>query len=129
MGANDLGIAADSAILGVLSSFVLLLRRASMTKLAQSDLPATISLDPEAAAALDAALDDLQSGRAVDRKALLARYPQLDGALAALNHLFAEPVTITHCPPPAEPLDPTTPPSDGIAAGTSAKRVCLPGYE
>ena len=58
------------------------------------DLPEFASLDPEAAAALDAVLDDLQSGRPVDRKALLAHHPQLDGALAALNHLFPEPVTV-----------------------------------
>lgn len=52
------------------------------------------TLEPEAAAALDAYLDNLQSGRPVDRKAVLARHPQLDGALAALDRLFAEPPTL-----------------------------------
>jgi tRNA A-37 threonylcarbamoyl transferase component Bud32 len=56
------------------------------------------SLEPEAAAALDAALDDLQSGRPFDRQALLARHPQLDGALAALERLFAEPATLAEGP-------------------------------
>lgn len=58
-------------------------------------------MDPEAAAALDAALDDLQSGRPVDRKALLARHPHLDAALAALLRLFPEPPTVAECPPTA----------------------------
>jgi len=66
-----------------------------MTNAQRFALPGTASLDPEAAAALDAALDDLQSGRPVDRKALLARYPQLDDALAALGRLLAEPVTLS----------------------------------
>ncbi|HEY7425830.1 MAG TPA: protein kinase [Gemmataceae bacterium] len=56
------------------------------------------TLDPEAAAALDTALGDLQSGRPVDRKALLARHPQLQDALAALAHLFDGATTITACP-------------------------------
>jgi tRNA A-37 threonylcarbamoyl transferase component Bud32 len=60
-----------------------------------------VSLDPEAAAVLDAVLDDLQSGRPVDRKALLARHPQLDSALAALDHLFPEPPTLAEGPPSA----------------------------
>jgi serine/threonine-protein kinase len=69
-----------------------------MLKPSQSEPPQTISLDPEAAAALDAALDELQSGRPLDRKALLARFPQLDGALAALKGLFPEPATLPECP-------------------------------
>ncbi len=69
-----------------------------MTKPSKSRPPETLSLDPEAAAALDAALDDLQSGRPLDRKALLARFPQLNGALAALNGLFPEPATLPECP-------------------------------
>jgi|GEM_PF-5512632 tRNA A-37 threonylcarbamoyl transferase component Bud32 len=72
-----------------------------MTNARRLHLSEMDSLDPEAAAALDAALDDLQSGRPVDRKALLARYPQLDGALAMLGRLFAEPTTVAECPPTA----------------------------
>lgn len=69
-----------------------------MMKPPQSDRPDFASLDPEAAAALDAVLDDLQSGRRVDRKALLARHPQLDGPLAALDRLFPEPPTVAEGP-------------------------------
>jgi tRNA A-37 threonylcarbamoyl transferase component Bud32 len=65
-----------------------------MTKPSQSGQPETVSLDSEAAAALDAALDGLQSGKPVDRQALLARFPQLDGALAALQGLFPNPTTV-----------------------------------
>lgn len=54
-----------------------------MMKPSYSDLPEIASLDPEAAAALDAVLDELQSGRAVDRKTLLVQHPQLAEALAA----------------------------------------------
>jgi tRNA A-37 threonylcarbamoyl transferase component Bud32 len=45
--------------------------------------------DQEMAAALDAALDALQTGRPFDRAALLARHPALAGALGALDQLFA----------------------------------------
>src|SRR3954471_20812724 len=55
------------------------------------------TLDPEAAAALDAVLDALQSGRPVDRTALLAQHPQLQSALAALAHLFGETRTLAEC--------------------------------
>jgi len=99
-----------------------------MTNAQRFGLPETVSLDPEAAAALDAALDDLHSGRPVDRKALLARYPQLDGALAALGRLFAEPLTIAVCPPPA--MDAATlPPTEDNVSSIAAKRISLPGYE
>jgi serine/threonine-protein kinase len=57
------------------------------------------SLDPEAAAALDTALGDFQAGRPVDRAALLARHPQLEGALTALQHLFGETTTLPYCSP------------------------------
>jgi len=57
-------------------------------------LPA-LTLEPEAAAALDAALNAFQSGRPVDRRALLARHPQLSGALAALEQLFLEQTTVS----------------------------------
>jgi serine/threonine-protein kinase len=57
-----------------------------------------VTLDPEAAAALDATLGALQSGQPVDRAALLARHPQLRDALAALEQLFGEPATIAECP-------------------------------
>lgn len=70
-----------------------------MTNSVLSCLPEIVSLDPAAAAALDAVLDDLQSGRPVDRLALLARHPHLDGALAALDRLFAEPTTLAEGPP------------------------------
>jgi tRNA A-37 threonylcarbamoyl transferase component Bud32 len=52
-----------------------------------SELP---SLDEEAAAALDAALDALQAGRSVDRAGLLERHPALAGAMDALDHLVAD---------------------------------------
>jgi tRNA A-37 threonylcarbamoyl transferase component Bud32 len=54
-----------------------------------------LSLEPEAAAALDAALDAIQSGQPLDRQALLTRHPQLAGALAALDHLFGEQTTLS----------------------------------
>jgi hypothetical protein len=50
---------------------------------------ATLSLNPEAAAALDAAIDALQAGRPVDCNALIAQHPELAGALTALGQLFA----------------------------------------
>jgi tRNA A-37 threonylcarbamoyl transferase component Bud32 len=64
-----------------------------MTDSPRPDAADALTLDPEAAAALDAALDAIQSGRAVDRGALLARHPQLRGPLAALDHLFGERTT------------------------------------
>jgi hypothetical protein len=45
------------------------------------------SLDAESAAALDAAIDALQSGKPIDRAALVAQFPQLADALAALDEL------------------------------------------
>jgi serine/threonine-protein kinase len=44
----------------------------------------------EAAAALDAALNALQAGQAVDRTALLLRHPELAGAVAALDQLVGQ---------------------------------------
>ncbi len=99
-----------------------------MTNARRSNLPQTVSLDPEAAAALDAALDDLQSGRHVDRQALLARYPQLDGALAALGQLIEGPHTFTECPSPRGGAAKVVSTADD-ALSASAKRVSLPGYE
>jgi serine/threonine-protein kinase len=52
-------------------------------------LPDDASLGASAAAALDAALDAVQAGRPVDRDGLLARYPELGDAVAALDHLIA----------------------------------------
>ncbi len=52
------------------------------------------TLEPGAAAALDAALDALQSGLPMNRAALVAQHPQLEGALAALARLFPEPPTL-----------------------------------
>ena len=69
-----------------------------MSESSRASLPDVASLEPEAAAALDAVLDDLQSGRSVDRPALLARHPQLRSALAALDHLFAQPATLAEGP-------------------------------
>jgi tRNA A-37 threonylcarbamoyl transferase component Bud32 len=77
---------------------------APMPSDAPSDWPNTLTLEPEAAAALDAALDALKGGRAVDRAALLARHPQLDAALAALDRLFAQPATVAE----GLPCAPTT---------------------
>jgi serine/threonine-protein kinase len=53
----------------------------------------------EMAAALDAALDALQAGRPVDRAALLARHPELAGALAGLDELFGQAATVAEGPP------------------------------
>src|SRR5262245_20815074 len=47
-----------------------------------------LGLTPSAAAALDAALDAVQAGRSVDRDGLLARYPDLGDAVAALDQLL-----------------------------------------
>src|SRR5262245_30471240 len=69
-----------------------------MSESSQSSSLDVAALDPEAAAALDAALDALQSGQPVDRKALLAQHPQLRNALAALDRLFGETATIAECP-------------------------------
>jgi tRNA A-37 threonylcarbamoyl transferase component Bud32 len=49
------------------------------------------SLDAESAAALDAAIDALQRGEPLDRAGIVARFPHLAGALAALDDLV-----ITH---------------------------------
>jgi hypothetical protein len=59
------------------------------------------SLGASAAAALDEALDAVQAGRPVDRDGLLARYPELGDAVAALDHLVAP------CSRPAAALDET----------------------
>src|SRR5882724_11975836 len=56
-------------------------------------------VDAELAAALDEAIDARQHGRPFDRGRLLARYPQLAEALAALDDLGGEPLA-----PPAPPL-------------------------
>jgi tRNA A-37 threonylcarbamoyl transferase component Bud32 len=70
-----------------------------MSKLSPFDPAVLSALEPDAAAALDAALDDLQAGRPVDRQALLVRYPQLAGAVAALDGLFSLPPTLPQPPP------------------------------
>ncbi len=101
---------------------------AVMTNARRFALPQTVSLDPEAAAALDAVLDDLHCGRPVDREALLARYPQLDGAMAALGRLFAEPPMRAECRADIAEAA-TLPPSECDAPSVPALRVSLPGYE
>jgi tRNA A-37 threonylcarbamoyl transferase component Bud32 len=65
------------------------------------------SLGASAAAALDAALDAVQAGRPVDRDGLLARYPELGDAVAALDHLVAP------ASPPAAAFDETVDLSPG----------------
>jgi serine/threonine protein kinase len=55
-------------------------------------------LAPEAAAALDAALDALLAGRPVDRADLLARHPELAQPLAALDVLFVDHSTVLDGP-------------------------------
>ncbi len=65
-----------------------------MTNESSSSGPHHSTLEPGAAAALDAALDALQSGQPVNRAALVAQHPQLEGALAALARLFPEPPTV-----------------------------------
>jgi hypothetical protein len=56
--------------------------------------------DLEMAAALDAALDAMQSGRPFDRGDLLARHPALAEALGALDQLFAPTSTGEEKPTP-----------------------------
>lgn len=99
-----------------------------MTNARRFALPETVSLDPEAAAALDAVLDDLHCGRPVDRTALLARYPQLGSAMAALGQLFVGSPTPTECQPNLA-MAATLPPPEGDAPSIPALRVSLPGYE
>jgi tRNA A-37 threonylcarbamoyl transferase component Bud32 len=48
------------------------------------------SPEEEVAAALDAVLDDMQQGRPVDRRAVLARHPELNGPLALLEQLVID---------------------------------------
>src|SRR3954464_13890618 len=50
--------------------------------------------DPEVAAAPAPAIDALQAGRPFDRAGLLARHPELEGALAGLEQLFCPPTTV-----------------------------------
>src|SRR5437868_4964250 len=57
--------------------------------------PDSSTLDAEGAARLDDAIDALQSGRGIDRAALLARHPELAAPLAALVDLFGKEAT---CP-------------------------------
>ncbi len=58
--------------------------------------------DEAVAAALDAALDALQKGESLDRTALLARFPQLHGAMDVLDQLIASQATrIDSTPVPA----------------------------
>jgi hypothetical protein len=52
-----------------------------------TELP-TSAFNQSMAAALDAALDALRAGRPLDRASLLARHPELSGALAALEQLL-----------------------------------------
>jgi hypothetical protein len=68
---------------------------------------ADADLSAQAAAALDAAIDAARAGRPVDRAALLARHPELGGAVAALDCLLA--------PADAAATIPCGPPSDSGA--------------
>jgi hypothetical protein len=68
------------------------------------------TLDPSAAAALDAAIDAAQAGRPLDRAGLLARHPELGQAIDALDQVLGgtRPVADTvHVPagngPPSPP--------------------------
>lgn len=54
------------------------------------------SLDAESAAALDAAIDALQTGKPYDRTALVAQFPHLADALAALDDLVVTRTTGPH---------------------------------
>jgi hypothetical protein len=65
-----------------------------MSQTSQPPSAETAPLAPEAAAALDAALDALQAGRPLDRAGLLARHPELAEALAALEVLFIDHSTV-----------------------------------
>jgi serine/threonine protein kinase len=69
-----------------------------MTPQPSDPLPQPPTLDTDGASVLDRAIDALQSGRAVDRADLLARHPELAGAVAALDQLFGPATT---CPYPA----------------------------
>jgi serine/threonine-protein kinase len=74
-----------------------------MTHARQPD-PAEAELSEEVAAALDAAIDALQAGRAIDRAELLARHPELAAAVAALDHLaIVQATTINGTRPEASP--------------------------
>jgi tRNA A-37 threonylcarbamoyl transferase component Bud32 len=57
--------------------------------------PATAITSEEVAAALDAALNELQAGRPINRAELLARHPELAGALAILDRLLGGAATLT----------------------------------
>jgi serine/threonine-protein kinase len=77
-----------------------------MTPASQPSSAEAAPLAPEAAAALDAALDALQTGGPLDRAGLLARHPELAEALAALDVLFIDRSTVldgTGRPVPAAP--------------------------
>jgi serine/threonine protein kinase len=69
-----------------------------MTEVPRPTTQDALTLDPEAAAALDAALDAIQNGQPVNRGELVARYPQLDSALAALDQFFGERTTLCEAP-------------------------------
>jgi tRNA A-37 threonylcarbamoyl transferase component Bud32 len=66
------------------------------------------SLDAASAAALDAAIDALQTGKPFDRSAVVAQFPHLADALAALNDL----AVTRPCGPPSGTL-PSLPSSIG----------------
>src|SRR5581483_3187491 len=76
--------------------------------------PAPAEDDP-AFALLQAYLDDLHHGRAPDRQALLARHPELAGALACLDDLDRL------APAPAPPGEPTI--AEPAAASGEAAEV------
>jgi tRNA A-37 threonylcarbamoyl transferase component Bud32 len=69
--------------------------------------PPDTELGEDVAAALDAALDALQQGRNIDRAALLARHPELAGAVAALDQIAGTRSTVAgergEGPPPELP--------------------------
>src|SRR5215469_7949452 len=79
-----------------------------MTPASQPSSAEAAPLAPEAAAALDAALDALQTGQPLDRAGLLARHPELAEPLAALDVLIVDRSTVLdgagHAAVPAPPL-------------------------
>src|SRR5204862_1029728 len=74
------------------------------------------SLDAESAAALDGAIDALQTGPPLDRAALVARFPHLADALAALDDLVVTRGTT--------PL-----PNGGPATGPAPVPGCIGPYQ
>src|SRR5271166_2373666 len=92
-------------------------------------LPPSLPQGPseeEVAAALDAALDALQRGEALNRQALLARHPELNGALDLLDQLIAGQATRLEdplTPRSAESLPESADPNSGVPIQIGPYRV------